>query len=483
MNNKITWAVVGLLAIITVTGVTAAPQQVQGLNAVVLETGTDQTIQYKFPIASDDPGTYTYNATIDATGPVIFSDVETTLGGVREDGFITFRLEITGATAEYDTFVNAYDGADNGTASCTVTVDTGVIYDYDSCGTMDPTYQNHHCMTLDEPYFGFSYSENVGVRPALEELNFEVNGDASAYGGLNLGGDSVEYRYDFEVSAAVDGSVSKILMFYSAVDLEASASSVGDGAVTVKTAFTVPRTGAFASGVGVALEESGSNYNAKFFYNDAGTTFLLDERELSDGVTANSGTMGAMIFSEYLSVFNFTLGNEVSIFSTDDITDFDNFHSFWLVEYGGTGFFATQSRHTTDQASNCLQTLSAAQGGAVAVAGAPSAVTAYESFDGQGGPISDPTYPFVDMEAASERIEITPEAFGYIMSVISLMMLAFVGFITARRNGILVGVLLLVPFMTQLGNIPQWLPVLIYLLSVAYGILKNGKTNGGITDA
>lgn len=445
----------------------AAPEQVDGLNALVTyeDASPEQHIQLRWPLVASDNGTGPdYNVTV---GGVDVGDLDT----VRDGFFGTVEVQIFGAAASTTFEVHAWDGVDEGTISCTATVNTGTLYDFDECGDMSRTYQEEHCFTPDSAdNFGFTETYRVHEFSG-DRVQFQSQNEESAWAGLNLGGDSKEYEFVFEIESGTEGSSTKALMFFSEVGVQVTSTSAGNVKTTVPSGYTIPNTGAFRNGLGASLIETGDDYTLRLFTNTNGGTTIHATELLTDGILANTATTGYLRVSEYAGIMEFSLGNEYVAVSTQDTGSHDNLQSFWLAEYG-TGFFNTAyHRHTTDETSGCLNTLPATQGGAVIEPGAPSTGQGLEDFEGEGGFGGQPEFPGLDVVSISTGLGMDARIMGYILASVLVMALGVLGFLAAGGIGAGAGAILAVLGGFVLNLVPGWFIIVLLTMSVGVVVL------------
>lgn len=476
LTNK---AMLLLVCVSVVPFVSAAPSTVDGLSGVVTAaSGSEQTIWLKFPLDDNDGGTYEYNITVDAGIPVDIGDTGTDRASYS--GFGLAPVEFFGAPTTYTFTVHSWDGATEGTPSCGITLDVSVIGAQDKCGVMDPTYANEFCTSLTEDKFGFAHTERVDVTSDGsshdDQLRFWASGSQAAYGGINLGQDTADLSWAFEVESNNDGGSSKILFFFSEVPTEVSKTSAGDGATAVASGFGIPHRGAYATGFGAALKEDGADYQIKMFYNTGGATTILFEDTWSAGIDANSRTEGTVTVSPYRDLFLLELGTEsYAVSISQQARDPAPFYSFWVNEYGGGIFTLAVSFHAADGTNGevgtngCISSIDSALGGAGNAIGAPSNIQPVETFEGEGGYITDPSVPFVDVNTMAEGWGIAPVFLAWMFSVIITAILSVGGWLLADKDasGAIVGAVVSVPVAALMGLNPLWLIVLIFLMAVA----------------
>ena len=461
--------------------VSAAPGQVGGLKATVRDNGNPQAIEFKFPLDPNDPnqvtGDYQYNFTVDSGSPVDLGNVTLRSDVTIADGFITFTWEPGGATATYDVTVHSWDGATEGTPSCTVTIDTGVLGDFDGCGSMLLDYEELHCFSTDADDFGFSQTDRVSSFGLSEELQFRSASGESAWAGVNLGGDTAELRYNFTLESLSEGGETKALMFFSTVQVDVSSVSVGN-AEDASESFTTPNTGAFRDGYGLILREDGSDYEARIFTNENGVTTSHYQETWSTDINSNAETPGSLTISPYGNNLTVTLGGERAAVSLTDAGDPDNLESFWIVEYG-TGIFNIATHlQTVNNDDGCLYTIDASLGGGTNTVNRLGEGQGIEDFSGEGGFEGDPEFPGLDVESTAADWEMDERAFGYILAGVLIFACLAGGYLLGKTSGAVISSTLGFLATWQLNLTPGW--VLIVALALAAGfIVMRFKPAGG----
>lgn len=454
-----------LLFTVTVVPVASAiPATVTGLNAIVMDSGATQQVRFKFPVAETG---VQYNLTLDAGSPVDQGNVTQFNDYIESGGYVSFTVLIGGPTDSYDAWVHGFDGVDEGPDSCIVTFNTSFEHTYDSCGSMQLAYSNQFCLDATIENFGFGDYERVTANSDETGLRFRAIAGASAWGGINLGGDTTEQRFNYSISANSDAAKSKILFFWSEVGVDVSHISVADGESTILSDFNFPNEGAFSDGFGIIFIEDGADYEYKSYYNTGGSTFIVDEQQWSQGIDSETPTYGGFTISTVTDTFNATLGGESATYSlTQELRAPNNFNSLWIMEIGASfTFLGATSNHLTDQDSGCVKTIDANLGGGTALVGDPGTQT-LEDFEGQGGLGGSPEFPGVDVETTATAWGMESIFFSYILAGILFMAFCIAGWFLGGGPGVLVGGGLSIMTATFLNLIPYWMLILVLLLAV-----------------
>lgn len=440
----------------------ATPDAPGGLRVVVtLVTATPtQVVELRYPVSANDPnqdtGSFQYNVTVDTVDQGSTASLDNFEAG---GGYQIFTLTFFGAPASYDFEVHGYDAPTEGTDSCTVTVDTTDLGNYDACGDMVTDFSEvlYCAPAYPSPEIGFHYTYGVQLSTVTggeeTELRFSESFNRPAYAALELPGDGSSYQFTVDIREASEGASGKDIFFFGTEDLPVGASTAGNGLTT----------GAFAEGLSFQLTENGNEWDMsiKWHRNGVRNTIALDTFNVNPTPAAGNSPTLTITLDQWTGVATMTLDSESFTASLNSTIDehLGNFNTFWIEHRAGYSYMVR------DGSSLCLYKAAANQGGGTGLIGEPG--QSLENFDGQGGFGGDPEFPGIDVQGTADGLGIDTKFMGYILAGILIMALAILGFLTGGTTGAGVGSALAVIGTTILNLTPYWLLILILLLSIS----------------
>lgn len=436
-----------------VPGVQAAAQPVPGVSAFVTQSGDPAFVFIRFYISPDDPnqdtGDYTYNITLDAGAGWV------DLGEVTDinDGIGSELLQFTGATFTGTFNVTANDGT-GPVDSCTVTIDTSVQDDHDTCGDMDPdnTFAEYFCLDTQTSVSGFNYQRHLDVSGGeiVLDATFTSGLDRIAIGALNLGGDVEQIRLDTYMRFASDFLIGEARVFLSTVDVDVGSTAFGDGRTT----------GVFDEGFDFEFQENGNSIGLVIYRHIGGsrTQLFSDSSFLGSGANSNQGVI-LTIHPDSGSIYAQVGTSTTSILETSEL---GAFHSLWVME----GWDEPGSKSTWGGGTDfCLQTdqnnpATPGLGG----------TTGLEGFDGEGGFGGDPAFPGVSVDE-DNPLGVSQTAFALILAALLIGGAALLGFAWSGGLGASVAGVLGAAVSAILNLIPYWFIVVVFLIAVVSVVL------------
>lgn len=470
----------GLLALLVISTLTgfapyaeAAATAVPGVQTVVTTAGNPATVDLKWLLSPDDPdqdvGSYTYNITYNAGGGWINAgDASAFSGYDAGDGFQEAPVEFVGATTSITWNVTVDDGT-GPVDSCTVTVDTANLGEYDLCGTLDFTWNQFHCLSrTGEESSGFDTEARLQYTAASDAIRFKPSGGEDAHGGKTLGGDTGSYEFEFNIQAGAEGGSSRVYGLFSSVNNPVVDGGQGD----------LQTTGPFRDGVSFRLTESGSTWDLVIYEHNSGSRIQLLSTTIN--IDPNTATDGLFTVNQYAGIVQFTLGTETYAVTESQFTGTmpTNLYQFWLAAVvGPVSFIAPNTDFNRDGDNLCFNTLDSQFGGGQAdfTTGGGQPI---EDFGGEGGLGGDPMFPGLDVQQYKDSFGLTTLEIAGLFAAILIMGLAWIGWMLAQSTGTGLGALVGVVVAALFNLIALWIIVLLVLLATAV-IVLGGRGGSG----
>lgn len=460
-------AIVFALIIPNVSALDAGPA---GLRAnIVFSAGSTQEMEIRFPVIADDPdqeaGSYQYNVSVDqGSGFTDLGAVSALKNYAAWGGHQTGTVQFGGATASTIVRVHAYDSGSNteSPVSCTVTVDTANLYEYDSCGSMTTAFTvNPWCADRSPASTdGFDWRHRLSVSFPPNFFVFTAGNDDPGYAAKQVPSDSNNWRFDFKLRASADGGVSTDSILFSFVDTPPSQASTGNGNTN----------GAFTEGLRLRLVEEGSTWTATVFHHNGGTLDSIIQGTFN--TNPNTPTAGYFLMDHNAQVVTASLGSETLTASIPTFIggNLTNMEGLWLKHSGGVRT-QTQYSRVEGETSMCLYTTSEALGGSTATFAEPEN-QALEDFSGQGGFGGAPQFPGVDVQGTADAWGMDAKFMGYALAAVLIAALAILGFFVGGIVGAVFGTSAGTVATAVLNLVPYWVLILILLLSVTIVVLS-----------
>lgn len=388
-------------------------------------------------------------------------------------GLGSFTLSFTGGFTNYQFFMVETTAGNATVQSCRITVDTTDESSQTACGGMESDWTENYCVPRNpsEGNSGFNYRHNVDILSDLDAFSFfrDTGEDDQSLAAITLNQGTRAERFYYTIEADTDTVESNFHMFFSNVT-----GTVGPTLAPDKDSLQ-PTTGAFATGYGLQLHEEVGGWDMILYHNVGGLRQIILDGAFSH--SPNTPQNGFFEIDPWEGIITANMSTTQYVLDLDDNTPSQgDFTGFWLRENGGETVFDINAEtflyYDTSQ-NLCLYsndgfppTFDAGTGGEL---------SNLPQFTGEGGYLSDPSFPGVNLNRTSTVLGIDLTVLGFIMAAV-LVIVCVVGFGPIVGGGI--GGAIAAGLATALGLIPAWLLVVLFLGLAALVVLGNRNGSG-----